>query len=71
MGVGGQRNAPAALTPGNTRYPLCRRLGGPQRRTGRARKISLPLGFDPRYTDCAIPAPAYAYDQKKANLRPF
>jgi len=32
MGVGGQRQAPAALPPGKTRYPLCRRLGGP--RTG-------------------------------------
>ena len=28
-GVGGQRHAPAALTPGKTRYPLYRRLGGP------------------------------------------
>jgi len=29
MGVGGQRHAPAALPPEKTRYPLCRRLGGP------------------------------------------
>jgi hypothetical protein len=29
MGVGGQRHAPAALSPGKTWYPLCRRLGGP------------------------------------------
>ena len=28
MGLGGQRHAPAALPPGNTRYPLYRRLGG-------------------------------------------
>ena len=28
--VGGQLDAPAALSPGETRYPLCRRLGGPQ-----------------------------------------
>ena len=27
MRVGGQRNAPAALPPGKTRYPLYRRLG--------------------------------------------
>jgi hypothetical protein len=60
----GQRHAPAALTPGKTRYPLYRRLGGPHGRSGRVRKISLPPGFDPRtvqpvashYTDCAIPA---------------
>jgi hypothetical protein len=35
MQVGGQRNAPATLPPGNTRYPLNRRLGGPQGRSGR------------------------------------
>ena len=65
MGVGGQRHAPAALPPGRTRYPLYRRLGGPQGRSGRARKISPPPGFDPRtiqpvasrYTDWAIAAP--------------
>ena len=39
-GVGGQRRAPAALLPGKTRYPLYRRLGGPQGRCGRVRKIS-------------------------------
>ena len=33
-GVGGQRHAPAALPPGKTRYPLYRRLGGPQGRSG-------------------------------------
>ena len=53
------------FTPGKvTRYPLYGRLGGPQGRSGRVRKISLPPGFDlrtvqpvaSRYTDCAIPA---------------
>jgi len=29
-GVRGQRHAPAALSPETTRYPLYRRLGGPQ-----------------------------------------
>jgi hypothetical protein len=29
-GVGGQRHSLAALPPGKTRYPLYRRLGGPQ-----------------------------------------
>ena len=65
MGVGGQHQTPAALPPGKTRYPLYRRLGGPQGRSGRVRKISPPPpGFDPRtvqsiasrYTDWAIPA---------------
>ena len=37
-----------SLTPGETRYPLYRRLGGPQGRSGQVRKISPPLGFDPR-----------------------
>jgi hypothetical protein len=61
MGVGGQRHALAALPPGKTRYPLNRRLGGPQGRSGQVRKISPPPGFDPRtvqpvasrYTDWA------------------
>ena len=60
VGMGGQHHAPAALPPGKTRYPLYRRLGRPQGRSGRVRKISPPPGFDPRtvqpvasrYTDC-------------------
>jgi hypothetical protein len=47
------------LPPVKTRYPLYRRGGGPQGRSGRVQEISLPLGFDPwtvqpvasRYTD--------------------
>jgi hypothetical protein len=62
--VGGQRHAPAVLPLGKTRYPLFRRLCGPQGRTGRVRKISPPSRFDPgtlqavasRYTNYAIPA---------------
>jgi len=64
MGVGGQRHAPAALLPVKIRYPLYWRLGGPQGRSGRVRKLSTPPGFDPRtvqpvasrYTDWTIPA---------------
>jgi len=48
MGVGDQRHAPAALPPGKTRYPLYKRLGGPQGRSGRMRKTSPPPGFDLR-----------------------
>jgi len=49
MLVGRQRYAPAALPPGKTRYPLYRRLGGPQGRSGRLRKDFIPPpGFDPR-----------------------
>jgi hypothetical protein len=64
MRVGCKRHAPAALLPWKTRYPLCRRPGGPQGRYGRVRKISPLPGFDPqtvqpvasRYTDWAIQA---------------
>ena len=48
MGVDGQRHVPAALRPRMTRYPLYRRLGGPQGLSKRVRKISPSLGFDPR-----------------------
>ena len=65
MEVRDLRHATAAVSPGKkTRYPLCRRLGGPKGRSGRVRKISLPPGLDARtvrpvassYTDWAIPA---------------
>jgi hypothetical protein len=53
------------LPPENARYPLYRRLGGPQGQSGRVRKILLPPGFDPRkvqhvasrYTDWATGPP--------------
>ena len=48
MGVGDQRHAPAALPPGKTRYQLYRRLGGPQGRFRRLRKISPPPAFEPQ-----------------------
>ena len=49
------------LPPGKTWYPLYRRLRGSQYRSEQVRKISPPLGFDPRtvqrvasrYTDYA------------------
>jgi len=34
-----------SLPPGKTRYPLYRRLGGPQGRSGQVRKISPPTGI--------------------------
>ena len=48
MEVGGQHHAPAALPPVKTQFPLYGRLGGPQGRSRRVRKISPPQGFDPR-----------------------
>ena len=41
-GVGWSTPRPGRFTPGKTRYPLYRRLGGPEVRSGRVRKI-LPL----------------------------
>ena len=69
--MGGQHHAPAALPTGKTQYPLYRRLGRPQGRSGQVQKISPTPGFDPRavqpvasrYTDCAIPAPNYKQDR--------
>jgi hypothetical protein len=64
MEVGGQRYCRGRFSPGKTRYPLCRRLRGPQSRSGQVRKISPPPGLDPRtvqpveslYTDWALQA---------------
>jgi hypothetical protein len=64
-GVSSQGHATADLPPGKTRHQVYRRLGGPQGRSGRVRKISPPPRFDTRtvqllasrYTDYTIPAP--------------
>jgi hypothetical protein len=49
MGVDGQRHASAALPPVKRRGThFTEGLGGLQGRSGRVRKISRPLGFDPR-----------------------
>ena len=63
-GGGWSTPRPGRFTRGKTRYPLYRRLGRPQGRSGLVRKISPTPGFDPRtvqpvasrYTDWAIPA---------------
>jgi len=74
MGVGGQCHAPAALSPGKTRYPLYWGLGRTQDPSGRMRKISPTPGFDPqtdqpvasRCTDWAIPVPIDCYGTKRS-----
>jgi len=44
--MGGQRQAPAALSLGEkSRYPLYRKLDGSQLRSRRVGKISSPAGF--------------------------
>ena len=47
-GEGSALRSGRSLPPGKTRYPLYRRLGGPQGRSGQVRKISPPPGFDSR-----------------------
>ena len=47
-GEGSTSRPGGLLPPGKTRYPLYRRLGGPQSRSGQVRKISPPPGFYPR-----------------------
>jgi hypothetical protein len=51
MWVGGQRHGPTTLSPGKNRYPLYRRLGGPQDQSGWVRTVQ-PVAS--RYTDYAI-----------------
>ena len=69
---------PCHFTRGKeTRYPLYRRLGRPQDRSERVRKISPPPEFDPetvqpvasRYTAWAIPAHFYVYYNLKQMFR--
>ena len=53
-----------SLPPGKTRYPMYRRLVGPQCRSGQVRKISPPPGFDPRTVQpvaipTTLPGPHY------------
>ena len=47
MWVGGQRQAPAALPPGKTQYPLYSSLGGSQGRSGLAKNL-VPTGIRSR-----------------------
>jgi hypothetical protein len=67
-GGGWLTSRPGRFTPGKeTMYPLCTRLGWTQGQSGRARKITRQMGFDPwtvqpvasRYTDGAIAAQPY------------
>ena len=44
-GEGSASRPGRSLPPGKTRYPLYKRLGGPQDRSGHVRKISPPTGI--------------------------
>jgi hypothetical protein len=72
-----QRHALAApYTPGKTRYPLYRKLGGRQGRSGKVRKFSPALGFDPRtvqpvgsrYTDNATGPTLAGFRRKQTHV---
>ena len=73
VGEGPASRPGRTLPPGKTRYPLYRRLGGPQGRSGQVWKISPPPGFDPRnvqpvgsrYTDWATRRPNLIFKYKK------
>ena len=56
------------LPPGKTRYPLYRRLGGAQGRSGQVRKISPSPGFDPR-TVQPVASPFTDYATRLTNYR--
>jgi hypothetical protein len=67
---------PGRSTPqGKKRYPLYRRLGGPQGPSGRVRKIFPLPGFDPwtvqlvgsRFTNCAIATHIKYYEDACGN----
>jgi len=52
-GVGGQRHAPACLSPGKIGIHFIERWVGPQGRSGRLRKTSPPPGSDSRTVQSA------------------
>ena len=73
-GEGSASRPGRSLPPGKTSYPLYRRLGGPQGRSGQVRKISPQTGFDARtvqpvasrYTDYATrPTEVVSHDKYK------
>jgi len=80
MEVGGQCHTQEAILPwGKNWYPVYRRLGEPQSQSGQVRKISSPLGFDPRtvqpvaghYTDYTISAPITTQYNNKCKIKIF
>jgi len=53
-GEGSASRPGRSLPPGKTRYPLYRRLGGPQGQSGQVRKISPPTGIrSPDHPACS------------------
>jgi hypothetical protein len=77
-GEGSASRLGSSLPPGKTRYPLYRRLGGPQRRSEQVRKISPLPGFDPRtvqpvtshYIEYATRPAELAWYDRKITINP-
>ena len=79
MGLGGQHHAPANLPPVKTRYPLYRRMCGPQAQvwtgaenlafTGIRSPTVQPVAI--RYTDWAILAPDWFNESVSKFVRGF
>jgi len=65
-GEGSASRPGGTLRPGKTRYPLYRRLGGPQGRSGLVRKISPPPWCVGGYTDIK-----FSIDLSAFNFRSF
>ena len=75
-GEGSASRRSRSLPPRKTRYPLYKRLGGPQSQSGQVQKILPPSGFDPRtvlsvasrYTNCATQPTRYTMQDNKLVL---
>ena len=67
-GEGSASRPGRSLAPGKTRYPLYRRMGGPQGRCGQVRKISPPLGFDHRNVQPVASRYTEGYLHRLANI---
>jgi hypothetical protein len=68
-GEGSASRPDRSLPPGKNRYPLYRRLGGPQGRSGKVWKISTPPGFDPRTVAIPTELPGPPIFIKVYNIR--
>ena len=68
VGEGSASRLGLYLTPGKTRYPLYRKLGGVQGRSGQVWKISPPPGFEPRTVQTVTSRYTY-WANRPSNLR--
>jgi hypothetical protein len=79
MGVGGQHHAPAAFTPGMTRFPLYRKeavwasepvwIGAENLTSTGIRSPDFPSRSESLYTDYAMPAPHHNHQHALKDFR--